>query len=256
MEKLRGLNGATLKWIAIIIMAIDHAGAALMEPILLSPSGQYVEVVGITLSLAEFYNVYMFIRAIGRTAFPIFAYLIVEGYCHTKSKGKYIRNMLLAGLISEIPFDLAIFRQMFDLEHQNVMFTLAIGVMMLWAIESVMTRLGDRFSEYLWLPQTVQLLIAAAFMAFAELVMHTDYGYVGVLCIYVIYYTRPRKVLGVSLAVLLLTLMNGLEIYAIPAILFVKLYNGTRGKQNKYFFYLFYPVHLLLLFFIAYSFIY
>ena len=91
--------------------------------------------------------------------------------------------------------------------------------------------------------------MAAGIALIAEL-LNTDYGAIGVIVIFILYWRKENKVTGAFFVWLILTLNNWLEVYCLPFVGAVKLYNGQRGKQNKYFFYFFYPVHLLLLYFI------
>ena len=98
-----GINSFQLKWIAVITMIIDHTGAVLF------PDD-------------------MVFRYIGRIAFPIFCFLLVEGFFHTRDVRKYMLRLGLFALISEIPYDLAFRDTVLEFEHQNVFFALLLGV--------------------------------------------------------------------------------------------------------------------------------
>ncbi len=242
------LTGAHLKWIAIVLMLIDHIGAVLLEPILLNTS---VTIVNYE-SMQQLYRVYMVLRGIGRFSFPAFCFLLVEGFYHTRSKAKYLRNMLIFAVISEVPFNLAIAGDLWSLEYQNVFFTLAAGFVAIW--------LADYFKRQ-WLSaggqgMLFQLLHIASVVviALAAEWFHTDYGAVGVVVIYVLYTMHERSVLSAVVTWLVLSLSNELEVYCFPFVLAVMLYNGQRGRQAKYFFYVFYPVHLLALVIVRYVF--
>lgn len=115
----RGLSGTALKGIACVTMLIDHVGASCLENGFLSAPAAPAGLAALDLVL----------RLIGRLAFPIFCFLLVEGFVHTHDVKKYIGRLLLFGLVSEVPFDLAFFRTPFAPGYQNVYWTLALGVL-------------------------------------------------------------------------------------------------------------------------------
>ena len=119
-----GLTGNTLKLIAIFTMLIDHIGAAVIEAGILSSNDMAILE---TERGMQWYLADIVLRLIGRLAFPIFCFLLVEGFTHTGNEAKYARNLLLFALISEIPFDLAFFGRLFFPGAQNVYFTLFLG---------------------------------------------------------------------------------------------------------------------------------
>lgn len=182
---------------------------------------------------------YRFLRYIGRLAFPIYAFLIVEGYVHTKSVKKYLIRLGVFALISEIPFDLAFHGSFFYPGGQNVFFTLFLGLLSIVLI--------DRF-VYNTLLQTV---IVAAIGGLAQ-VMHTDYRYIGVCLIAVFYLYRDRLPLkSAGAANALIPFSSRIEFMACSSLVPIFLYNGKPGRFKwKYFFYIAYPAHLLLLTFI------
>lgn len=214
-----GFSGSTLKIIAIVTMLIDHIGASILET--------YMEF------YPEWRMCYYILRLIGRVAFPIFIFLLIEGFHYTSNRWKYAKNLLIFGFLSEIPFDLAFFGTVFYWGYQNVMFTLLLGFIAIWIDDKVK-------GENLWyIKSGLCFLICGVIAKFG----HTDYGFFGVLAIYTLYQVRKYKgafnITGI--------LLFAWEITAPIAFLFTSLYNGKRGLSLKYFFYLFYPVHLLLL---------
>lgn len=233
-----GLSGADLKWLAVFFMAIDHIGAALIEPGLLQTGL-------ITLQDTE-YIVYMVLRILGRFSFPIFCFLLVEGFFHTHDMVKYLKNLFLFALISEIPFDLALRGKLWDWGYQNVFFTLALGFIAIWVAQA----LQEKYAMQAGSAFHYKVCTAAAVLGIAVIaeLAHTDYGAIGVAVIYVLYAFRAEKTKGAVWTWAVLTLGNVLEFFCFPFIFAVKAYNGQRGKQNKYFFYLFYPLHLLVLY--------
>lgn len=231
METTRkfGLSGSTLKLIAIITMFIDHAGATVVQALMRRP---YITSSPETLQMVK--QLYRLMRDIGRIAFPIFCFLLVEGFLHTHDVKKYAKRMFLFALISEIPFDFALKPSWFYPNKQNVYFTLLIGLLVLWGINICYGR------------SILQILVMAAGLLAAAL-LKTDYGYRGVFLIEVLYilrFSRAYQCLGGAAAI-------SWEMPAPWAFVPVFFYNGKRGISMKYFFYWFYPVHLVLLGIIA-----
>ncbi len=225
----KGLSGSTLKLIAIITMLIDHVAAAVIVRILLS--GHWTE---------ELYEVYRIMRTIGRLAFPIFCFFLVEGFEHTRDRKKYALRLFLFALISEIPFDLAFSARVLEFEYQNVFFTLLIGLLTLLAFHAVEER-----KDWHPLIRTILLaLVVAAGMGLA-LWMKTDYDAKGVMCILLLYVFRKKRSIQILAGCLF---FSWWELPALASFFLLALYNGTRGLRMKYFFYLFYPVHLLILY--------
>ncbi len=239
----KGLTGANLKWMAIILMAIDHIGAVIVEPMLIHPTLYQVK------DWDMLYNFYMVLRALGRFSFPMFCFLMVEGFGHTRSKAKYMRNIVIFAMISEIPFDLALKGALWDISYQNVFFTLALGLLAIWSGEEIKKRYLMMAIENSKEPLIrIACIAAVAGIALIAELLNTDYGAIGVIVIFILYWRKENKVTGAFFAWLILTLNSWLEVFCLPFVGAVKLYNGQRGKQNKYFFYFFYPVHLLLLY--------
>lgn len=238
----KGLSGSALKWIAIITMLIDHIGAVVLSRILLN----YLHVVDLPAEYAGYticYNIYQVSRGIGRLAFPIFCFLLVEGFQRTSNIPKYVARVAVFALLTEVPFDLTFTGKPVYWGYQNVMLTLLIGMLAMWGC-----RLAEKYlagSQYLLL--SVQGLCAAAGMLAAWL-LHTDYDYKGILCIMAIYFFRSNRLLQCLAGALSLIW----EPEAMISFLFIYLYNGQRGRQPKYFFYVFYPLHLLLLYLVSY----
>ena len=231
VKKKKGLPGSVLKWVAVISMFIDHASAVLIE-------GSWIAGCR-TIS----YNVYLVLRGIGRLAFPIYCFLLVEGLLHTRNVKKYLARLLVFAVISDLPFDLAFTRQWVSWDYNNVFLTLFLGLLGL-ALWRWITQ--ERDYKAVWWRQALGFGCIAAMVVTAQL-CKTDYGGSGVLVISLMYLLRaypwPRD-LG-SFAIL--GRLSLLELAALPDMLLFRLYNGERGRQSKYFFYIFYPAHLLIL---------
>lgn len=215
------MSGTALKWIAVISMLIDHTAEVLMNH-------------NAALTEPIWAQIYVLMRGIGRIAFPIYAFLLVEGFLHTRDVKKYLTRMFLFAVVSEIPFDLAVFHTPFYWGYQNVFFTLFLGLLAL---------AGIRWGTGLW-KQALALIMCVG----AAQLINCDYGAFGVFFIVLLYMTRYDKKTQTVLGALSLVW----ELPGILAFLPIRLYNGTRGRcGNKYFFYAFYPAHLLILWMIG-----
>ncbi|MCX4297165.1 MAG: TraX family protein [Lachnospiraceae bacterium] len=219
VSKKFGISAAVLKWIAVVTMIIDHFAVAVY------PQFASYE-----------YSVYYIMRKIGRLAFPIYCFLLVEGFFHTKNVKKYFRNCFLFAILSEIPFNMAIFGQVFYSRGQNVYFTLCIGLATLIIL--------DRRKRY---PKSKYMLLQIFIIVLAASIgqiLDVDYHWKGVLFIVMFYYVRNmqewiRNLVGIC--------AFAYEGTAPLAFLPIHFYNGTRGRQMKYLFYAIYPIHLLIL---------
>lgn len=242
------LSGSTLKLIAVITMLIDHFAAGVLGRYLSMRSGngqnwndmaayeQWME------QNEMLMNAYRIMRDIGRVAFPIYCFLLVEGFMHTKNRVKYAGRLFIFAFISEIPFDLLFKGNYIDFSYQNVFFTLFFGMLAMAGMERAAKL------EHMPLPLKAGLacLAAGICMAIAD-AMATDYGARGVLCIAIMYLFRRNRELQIAMGGC--SFLFFLDEMAAPyAFISIALYNGKRGWNMKYFFYLFYPVHLLLLY--------
>ncbi|MCR4902780.1 MAG: conjugal transfer protein TraX [Butyrivibrio sp.] len=259
------LSSDILKIFAVITMLIDHVGAGIIEYQYLS--GQYP----FGMDAGAVLNMYNIFRQIGRQAFPIYCFLLIEGFMYTRSRKNYLRNLLIFAFISELPFDFALignditdFDFIFNLKwywpdfikSQNVYFTLAIGFIVIWISDlfwkkvvpgyDVSKFFKDRLTAII---VTVSVTIAGCLLANA---LRTDYKYWGIIIIVIFYIFRAM--FPISQIAGYLTLSNlYLEEYSLLAFVLTALYNGKRSetiKKFKYFFYFFYPVHLALIFII------
>lgn len=324
-QKKKGITGSTIKIIAVVTMLIDHVAAALLTRILISRGFYYA--LGNEQRLFEWmkvngllFIVMQLMRLIGRLGFPIFCFLLVEGFQKTRDVRKYALRLGLFALISEIPFDLAFSGKVLGFEYQNVYFTLFLGLMALWGFDFMakhdlkkplrvlLTAAGilllplyaaklvcgfaagflEGFGANYALIRSVRslpvflgaYLILAGVMAvvwliyrnkagsekawrmcgdmavltlamFAADALRTDYSGMGVLTIAVMYLLRRRKVLSMTGGCVTLTITSLGEITAFLALIPIALYNGKRGLRMKYFFYIFYPAHLLIIWLIC-----
>jgi hypothetical protein len=236
--KWGGLSGSTLKIIAMVTMMIDHFAASVIGGML-----QYqVHDQGSYNTLLYEYNV---MRMIGRVAFPIFCFLLVEGYRYTRNAWKYAIRLGIFAIVSEIPFDLALFNKVVDFNHQNVFFTLLIGLLTVKCMDLVWQKYQNSIAGWTASAGVIILGVAAADL------LCTDYGGRGVLCIVIFYIFRNSRLWQVvSGNIAYVNMLN--EPTATFAFLPIAAYNGKRGLKLKYVFYAFYPAHLLLFYLISF----
>lgn len=236
------MTSCMLKVIAILLMLIDHVGAALLPEVII-------------------------LRMIGRLSFPIFAYLIVVGYSKTKSFSKYLRRVLIFAVVSQIPFSLAMGEQ-FSIHsfsdfvrffigspypHLNIFFTLAYGLLVIHKWDKNESKFGK--------------IVYAVAMGLTTEIFHTDYGIYGVAMILAFYVFRDSKIKIIISQIFVYALFNASQILfymykfsvttielvwfnqalSLLALIFIFMYNDKKGKDLKYFFYAFYPVHLLVI---------
>ena len=209
---MKRLNTFTLKMIAIITMVIDHVGFIFFPDV-------------------------MVFRMIGRLSFPIFAFVLVEGFVYTQDVKKYMLRLGIFALLSEIPYDLAFMESVLEFSRQNVFFTLFFGVLMLYLI----SRTRNIIIQY---GIVACLVIVCSFL-------HTDYSTTGLLIILIFSIFRERKIEKLLIVGLIFIALSGdIQLYAIFALPLIALHNGEQGPKLKTFFYLFYPAHLLILYLI------
>ena len=239
VQKTKGLNSFHLHILAMALMLCDHLGATLF------PQQEWM-------------------TCIGRMAFPIFAFLIAEGYFHTSNVRKYIGRMFLFAVISEIPFNLIYGSSVFYPFHQNVLWTFLIGLLSILACEK-----AKAFKKP-WMTWGSIFVILLCDYILGSIAM-VDYFGAGVLMVLTFYFFRKRNwwcLLGqiVCLAVLNIQVLGsyfytvtiaGYEIkimqqgFALLALIPIWLYRGKQGYHSKafqYICYAFYPVHLLVLY--------
>lgn len=218
-EPLPLLSGSALKIIAVVSMVIDHYAYYLMD--------------GNTMT-------YEVMRCFGRIAFPVFAFLVAEGFAHTRNRMRYFLSLMLFAVVSEVPWYLL---NGADGTH-NVMFTLALGVAALAVFE--------RLREHRILCCFFILLTA-----WLATWLGTDYEWRGVLLIVVSYLFGIIR--SMNTPIILRRMMQLLFVFplmmhygiigALLACAVIFLYDGTRGfihgNVAKYGFYAFYPVHLI-----------
>lgn len=190
------------------------------------------------------------LRCVGRLAFPLFAFMAVEGYLHTRSLKKYLLRLLMLAVISEIPFDLLVSGSVFDPMHQNVIWTIILGLCCIRAFENISA--GRKMM--------LSAVVIIASLA-AAIIARVDYSSAGVLTLLAFYAfrgntVRCRLMQLLSLAFINLVLLGGIEFafpyqaLAVLSLPIIWLYDGSQGPHNGFIKaanYLFYPAHMLIL---------
>jgi len=222
-RKMRILSGSALKALAIFAMLVDHS-AICFQPLL---GGKLFTAFGIR------FTPYILLRGFGRIGFPIFCFLLAEGFRHTRSKQRYALNLLVFAILSEIPYDLFNSGSLQNAK-QNVFFTLLLGFLGILML--------SRFRE---MPLRSTLAVIA--LCCCANLLKADYGWHGYLLILLLYALCEHPVLQLFAGITLLGWPAGVALAFPP----LNLYNGQRGFVKgsfaKYFFYVFYPVHLCIL---------
>lgn len=254
------LSGSALKVIAVLAMVLDHLCKIILQWLVANYWSGMVS--GGQMTQERFQQIDEFIRfrlqSIGVLAFPLFCFLLSEGFHYTRSRKRYLLSMLAFALISELPFDVAFFGRLaklsgtfpFYFNYQNVFFTLFLGLLTLVCLEKLSSKSAARADKIR--AAVLQILCAAGFAAIAELI-HCDYGMQGILYIAAFYIGRKHRIYQVLLFLLAYmgTTGNQPPLCILLSCLLMLLYNGKRGKlKGKYFFYIFYPAHILVLYFI------
>ena len=208
------MSSFSLKIIAIIAMTLDHWNVILGG------------------------SIYM--RMLGRLSFPIFSFLIGEGYRHTKNKKKYFVKIFLYSVLLQIPVYFLYSKE----ENLNIFFTLASGILLLSILEN------NRMSNLIKYFCALILLIMSEYLKF-------DYGSYGIISIFIFYKFKEKKTLIsflfllVNIVYIFLGKIFSIQIFSLFSLIFIFKYNGEEGKKNKQFFYLYYPTHILLLYLLS-----
>ncbi len=223
LNKFQVFNGAQLKYLAFVSMLIDHVNNALVTPML---NGE-----GFLLHLSNLFSI------LGRIAFPLFVFFIVEGFFKTRSRKSYLTTLLIFGVISEVPFDMFTSKTFFDPYWNNMMFTLTLCLVTIWLIDSLREKLANRV---IWYMVSIMLVVLFGLLAMG---LSLDYDYHAIFVAYLFYIFYNRPLLGAGLGYL--SILK--EVYSFLGFAMTLTYNGQRGKQYKWLNYAFYPVHILIL---------
>lgn len=238
--KTPDISADGLKNFACIMMLIQTAGIAVVQNGMIHLE-QYTQE-QLSIAMAEDAQLMMLagigsvMQLLGGLSVPIFAFLLVEGFLNTSSYRKYLLSVFLLALLSEIPYDLAVYGQMWDLSGQNALFSMGISLLMLYFLRMTEERrgLGGILARG---------LIVLCAVAWAT-IFRAGYGLCVVLLAAIFYLCYGRNVLKTILGVIvsLLYVTGPLAFYGIWC------YDGSRTNRiPKYAYYVFYPLHLLAL---------
>ncbi len=255
-----GLPGNMLKIFAAMTMLLDHAALTVVY-VLLEKHPDYWKLVTSTESTTEqlsaipadymnLFTIYTILRLVGRIAFPIFCFLIYEGFVHTSDVKRYLTRLGILALVSELPFNLIVSRvntgksALFYPQLQNTVLALFLALLML----TVMKRMeAAEITPKATIKQFIGQLVCLLVFAVVAILCRVDYSYLGILAIGAFYLFRNSKKLQIICGAVLFLSSN---IAALFAFIPIYMYNGTllRSKKFQYFFYIFYPAHLLVLY--------
>ena len=234
-----GISSFGLKVIACLTMLIDHIGGIVV----------YWNIDFSNLANdPSLYLIYSLTRMIGRISFPIFAFLIVEGFIHTKNFKKYISRMFIFALISIIPYNLAFGRRVFNPQYWtnfifgNVLWTFLVGLVLMYLLKIVEEKKYKKIVEF-----GLYIVLTAVFMVIAYFIK-CDRRQWGILVIALFYIFRDSRW---KQALTSIVSFRDQPLISHLALIPILLYNGERGRDIRYFFYIFYPLHLIVLYFIS-----
>lgn len=224
-KKLPGFTAFQLKIIAMVTMVIDHLAIVFIIPLMTSSP-----------DLPFLPQVYFCFRFIGRLSFPLFAFLLAEGFIHTSSRRKYAVRLGVLAVISEIPFNMLISGRLWDIEFQNIFFTLLIGLLTLIAMEK-------------WRKRTIFQILAVAVGMVVSWEIKSDYCFWGVAFIAAMYQLRNKKEerLIIGSIILICMIQATFEVGYLLVFFLIGRYNGRQGMKTGYFPYIFYPLHMIVL---------
>lgn len=242
----KGISQEGLKLIACLTMLIDHFGYEIIYPIYTSMS------VVNTVDLPEVrmvYKLYLLCRCIGRIAFPIFAFLLVEGVHHTKDRKRYAQRLAICAVLAEIPYNLVVSGSISG-PKQSVMATLLLGFLAVHYME--------KCRNLAWKP-----VVLLPFAVLAE-VFRVDYGWEGIVLVALFELSREMyspNLIRTGGMIVLFHYMSSyilrfgnftlpMQVLGVFSMIFIGNYGGRKLTHNKtvqWVFYLFYPVHLLIL---------
>jgi len=237
----KGISQEGLKLIACLTMLVDHIGYEIIYPL-------YAQTVVIH-EPGTLYHIYLLCRCVGRIALPIFAFLLVEGIHRTRNRKKYALRLLIGTALAEIPYNLMVSGEVFW-RQQSVMATLLLGFCAVLCMEKCRT--------IAWKP-----VVVIPFAVLAKLLM-TDYGWAGVALIALFELSRdmyPKNLIRCGGMIVLFHYMSSyvfwigsfsvpMQVLGVLSMLFIANYDGrkvTSSKAAQWGFYLFYPVHMLVL---------
>lgn len=234
------IDAGTLKIIACVTMFIDHLATGFLK----TAGTNGIAPIDMSDGIFWFYYVLAFI---GRQAFPIYAFMIAEGYIHTRSKTKYMLRLLLFAILSQYPYYLLNKDTLTSMYSGNTIFTLLIGLLAVWVVDTILLQHLEQNKGQVILRGISSLLAIVFFCWLTTIVAPDDYVWGGVLSVLFFYLFRQVRLVSVVASWFTLTRLEAFEAFSFPAMILIRHYNGQRGLRLKWFFYLFYPCHFLVI---------
>lgn len=250
----RTLSETWLKRLAVLAMLVDHAAVIFLERTL--DAGTGVMLAG---SSDALYYTDRVMRAVGRQAFPIFAFCIAEGFFHTRSRGRYLARLAGVSALSQLPFMLMNNAGPVGEElpvSLNTMATLSLGLLLIGLVDFLLKPERGGLAGAGGFFRAAGAIAAVAGAWWLAETLRMDYGGMGVTAVLLLYLLHGMPKLAPAALFLWLGCGDAHEWFALPGCLLLYRYDGTRGtegmsrsgkRREKYFFYLFYPLHLLIL---------
>lgn len=232
------LSCNVLKAAACMIMLIDHIAYGLLHNYLIAHGMDMQPQTYQTLN-----TVYEVGKGVGRLAFPIFTFFIVEGFMRTRNVKKYALRLFIFAVISELPFDLGLYGKLIRMEHQNIMLTFFIALIMLCVLR-YLEQNTPGLSKFVRCLTSVCAVIAFADIA---VILKADYSWKCMLLTAVLYYTRSTG----AFRLLCGAISTCWEKYAPISFLLLYFYDPEKPPKHKYAFYVFYPLHLIIIYLIG-----
>ncbi|MBO4990114.1 MAG: hypothetical protein J6D37_07270 [Clostridia bacterium] len=238
MAKIRFLNGTAIKLIAALFMTIDHIGLLFFPRLLV-------------------------LRSIGRISFPLFAYMLAEGCHYTKNKANHFLLVFCLGVLFQIVYGVATG----DMSEYNIFLTFSLSIVGIYSLQYAKEHLFSKGKPFEKVVATVQFPAVIVCLYVLSEKFSFDYGFFGILLplfpslfdqrylpenrVTKLLSSSPVKILLLAIGLYFICAISPFgknAFYAYIAIPILLLYNGTKGKWNlKYFFYVYYPLHLVLL---------
>lgn len=226
--RMQVLSGSALKLLAVISMLCDHAAVHILR--------FYSSCTNPFFRCLPNLSVYSLMHGFGRIAFPIYAFLLVEGFIHTKCRNRYAVRLAAFAVISEIPWNLEHSGTVLMISSQNVFFTLLMGFIGLCLADNILNGKSKLTS-----------MIALAALLFCSFFACADYGSAGFGFILILFFLRKDSFLQAVAGSSILTAKWKGFLAFIP----INMYNGKRGfiktRFLKYLFYAIYPVHITII---------
>lgn len=245
----RGLSAAALRTWGYLFLLLGVVARAVIQNGILNLQGmttqrllEILQSSGDAMALA---TVSLVMQALEACAVPIFAFLLVEGFCHTENFGKYLGRVALVAVASEIPYNLAMDGGLLVTSSRNPVFALVLGLILLWFYRYY----GENSAKNIF----IKVVVALAAILWCGM-LHIEHGAFVILLVVASWFTRgkPIRTLVCAIASALGVMFSMLYLAAPVSALAIHYYNDEKGESNRIFNLLCYPVMLLAAYFATY----